>query len=82
MVSRVLARFVQANRLPAISVLRALPVSGGLMAYGVNLAHQWRRGATYVDKILKGAKPSDLPIEQPTVFEFVINVARPPRRSG
>ena len=68
-----IARFAQANHLPAISVLRALPVSGGLLAYGVNVGDQWRRGATYVDKILKGAKPADLPIEQPTKFEFVIN---------
>ena len=69
-----IARFAQTKHLPAISVLRALPASGGLMAYGADLADGWRRGATYVDKILKGAKPADLPIEQPTKFQLVINL--------
>lgn len=55
--------------------MRAFPASGGLMSYGPSLAAQWRRGATYVDKILKGARPADLPVEQPTVFELLGNLA-------
>jgi len=63
------------HRLPAIYGFREVPEAGGLMSYAANLADLYRRGATYVDKILKGAKPADLPVEQPTRFELVINRA-------
>jgi putative tryptophan/tyrosine transport system substrate-binding protein len=62
------------NQLPAIYTVSENPDAGGLMSYGTNFHELWRRAATYVDKILKGAKPIDLPIEQPTKFEFVINL--------
>jgi putative ABC transport system substrate-binding protein len=61
------------SRLPAMYGLREFPEEGGLASYGPNFADLFRRAATYVDKILKGAKPSDLPVEQATKFELVIN---------
>ena len=62
------------SRLPAIYSDREFVTSGGLMAYGVDEAEPYRRIAVFVDKILKGAKPADLPVEQPTKFELVINL--------
>ena len=62
------------TRLPAIYDRREVVEDGGLLSYGVSLLDLHRRSATYVDKILKGAKPADLPVEQPTKFEFIINL--------
>ena len=66
--------FAAKNRLPMISEIREFAEAGGLMTYGASLSDNFRRAATYVDKILKGTKPADLPVEQPMKFELVINL--------
>jgi putative ABC transport system substrate-binding protein len=69
-----IGELVTKSRLPVISAWRQLPESGGLMSYGADIPEMFRSAAVYVDKILKGAKPADLPVEQPTKFELVINL--------
>jgi putative ABC transport system substrate-binding protein len=70
----ILAEFTVKNRVPAIMAGQAFAEAGGLMSYGPRMSDLFRRAARQVDKILKGAKPADLPIEQPTKFELVINL--------
>ncbi len=71
---RRIAELAIAARLPVVYGFREHVEAGGLMSYGIVLRENWRRAAAYVDKILKGAKPADLPFEQPTKFELVINL--------
>jgi len=68
-----IAQLAAANRLPGISVYRQFVVEGGLMSYGPDTPDIFRRSADYVDRILKGAAPAELPVQQPTKFEFVVN---------
>ena len=69
-----ITRFAQSNRVASMYAAREYVDAGGLMSYGANVSAMFRRSALYVDKILKGAKPGDLPVEQPTKFELVINL--------
>lgn len=69
-----LIKFAASNQLPAIYFVADFAEAGGLMAYGPSIVDSYRRAAAYVDKILKGAKPGDLPVEQPTRYELVINM--------
>jgi putative ABC transport system substrate-binding protein len=69
-----IVEFATKNGLPSIYVWKDPVSAGGLLAYGINIPHAYRRAAYYVDKILKGAKAGDLPIEQPTKYDFVVNL--------
>jgi ABC-type uncharacterized transport system substrate-binding protein len=69
-----IADFAIAEHLPSLYGLREYVVAGGLISYGANIADLWRHAAGYVDKILRGAKPADLPVQQPTKFDLVINL--------
>lgn len=73
-VRRQIVEQVEAAKLPAIYGTRGFAEAGGLMSYGVDRSHMSRRAADYVDRILKGSRPAELPVEQPTAFEFVINL--------
>jgi putative tryptophan/tyrosine transport system substrate-binding protein len=72
--ARQVAEIANRNQLPTMYDLRPYTDAGGLMSYSANLIEIWRRAATYVDKVLKGAKPADLPVEQPRNFELVVNL--------
>ena len=69
-----ISEFALKNRLPSMFESKVYPEAGGLASYSSNEAESYRRAASYVDKILKGAKPGELPVEQPTKFEFIINL--------
>ncbi len=69
-----IVEFAATHRVPAIYQVREFTDAGGLMSYGLNFLGMFRRTAIYVDRVLRGAKPADLPVEQPTMFELVINL--------
>jgi ABC-type uncharacterized transport system substrate-binding protein len=69
-----ITEFAARNRLPAMGGERGFVAAGGLISYGGDFLEGWRVAARYVDRVLKGAKPADLPVEQPTKFELVINL--------
>ena len=69
-----IVEFAAQHRVPSMFFSKEFVDIGGLMSYGPNFPDSYRRAATYVDKILKGTKPADLPVEQPTKFEFIINL--------
>ena len=71
---RPIADFAERQRLPSIYPAKDYAHAGGLMTYGSSDSHMYHRAATFVDKIFKGEKPANLPVEQPTIWEFVINM--------
>jgi ABC-type uncharacterized transport system substrate-binding protein len=71
---KVIVSLARRYRVPAVYPYRFFTAEGGLMSYGVDIPDLFRRSASYVDRILSGAKPRDLPVQQPTKFEFVINL--------
>ena len=68
-----LAEVLARQRLPAISALRQFAMAGGLMSFGPNRAETWKRAASFIDRVLKGGKPAELPVEEPTLYDLVIN---------
>ena len=77
--AKLLADLAIAHRLPSMNIFRHYVTAGGLMSYGVETGPMWRRAASYVAKILRGAKPAELPVEQASNFELVL-IFRQPRR--
>jgi putative ABC transport system substrate-binding protein len=71
---REIAELALKHRMPSVYDMREFVEAGGLMAYGVNVPALYRRAATYVDRIVRGARPGELPVEEPTIYEFVINL--------
>jgi putative ABC transport system substrate-binding protein len=69
-----IVEFARRQRVPLMAEFRLITEAGGLMSYGPNQVDMWRRAATYVDKVFKGANPAELPVEQPTKFELVVNL--------